>query len=97
MLKYFYLLRPKHWIKNFLVFVPLLASHQINSGTINYGLLAFISFCAIASCGYIINDIVDVNSDKFHYFNSLRPIASGNVSKKKALIICIFYISLYKH
>lgn len=92
------LLRIKHYIKNLTVFVPLIFS--MNFTNIEFAIraaLMFLSFCAIASAVYIINDILDKDSDKTHPIKSLRPIASGFVSVRQAygLIILLTALSLF--
>mgnify|MGYP001028614549 CR=1 FL=1 len=92
MLNYFNFLRPYHWIKNTLVFIPMLASHQINELTLKYSILAFISFSLIASCGYIFNDIVDLKSDKLHPYKKNRLLASKKVTKLESKFIMLFLL-----
>ncbi len=73
-------LRVHQWLKNLLLFVPLLAAHHIGNiqsfGTL---LLAFVSFCACASSVYITNDLLDLESDRQHPRKRYRPFASGKV------------------
>ena len=73
-------LRVHQWLKNLLLFVPLLAAHQVDSGA-QWGtlLLAFISFSLCASTVYIANDLLDLESDRQHPRKRLRPFASGAV------------------
>ena len=66
MFNYIDILRPHHWVKNILIFIPLLASHEINDLTLKNSIFAFISFSLIASCGYIFNDMIDLKSDQKH-------------------------------
>ena len=80
-------IRIHQWVKNLLVFVPMLASHQISIQNINDSFLAFFSFCLIASSGYVVNDLLDLKADRSHPHNKLRPFASGALSKKNGLII----------
>lgn len=77
---YFKLLRTPQWIKNFFVFVPLIFSKQLfNLHELTEVLLGFILFCLTSSIVYIINDIVDADSDRLHPEKKNRPIASGKV------------------
>ena len=92
MLNYINILRPHHWVKNILVFIPLLVSHEINDLTLKYSILAFISFSLIASCGYIFNDIVDLKSDKLHPYKKKRALASGKITKLQSKLIIIFLL-----
>lgn len=92
MLEFINILRPHHWVKNILIFLPLLASHEINNLTIKYSILALISFSLIASCGYIFNDFIDLKSDKLHPYKKKRAIASGKVTKLQSKVIVIFLL-----
>ena len=74
-------IRPHQWLKNLLIFVPLLASHEIlNSQAIIACLLAFISFSFCASSVYLLNDSLDIEEDRQHPTKKHRAIASGNLS-----------------
>ncbi len=93
MLSLINLMRPKHYIKNLLVLVPLFFSQQIN----NYNLLTvalwgFLSFCFIASAVYIVNDIKDAERDSLHPSKKYRPLASGAISESKAFTL--FFVCL---
>ncbi|BEQ13662.1 UbiA family prenyltransferase [Desulfoferula mesophila] len=72
------LLRVKLWPKNLLLFVPLLAAHQFMALTNWLHLfLALVSFCLCSSCVYIVNDLLDLDSDRRHPRKRLRPFAAG--------------------
>lgn len=87
---YLNLIRIKHYLKNFLVFAPLLFSGNFFEGSyLLNNILAFIAFSFIASVVYIINDIRDVEKDKLHPIKKNRAIASGKVSKIEGIIIAI--------
>lgn len=91
MTNYLKLMRVKHYIKNFLIFIPLIFSGLFFDLTsIFASLLGFISFCLASSIVYIINDIKDVENDRKHKMKKHRPIASGKVSIKNAIILAIF-------
>jgi len=86
------LLRPTHYIKNLFVLLPLFFSAQItNSALLWDALLAFLSFCIIASSVYVFNDIYDVKEDRIHPEKRSRPIASGAISIPMALSIDIVF------
>lgn len=81
-------LRPHQWLKNLLIFVPLFTSHQIDSAaTIISALAAFLAFCCCASNAYIVNDLLDLPSDRLHPRKSLRPFASGEVPVRVGVAI----------
>ena len=72
--------RIHQWLKNFLIFVPTLSAHQISNTKIWLLLaLSFASFSLCASAVYIVNDLVDLQSDRNHPRKSNRPFASGRV------------------
>lgn len=74
-------MRPHQWMKNLLVFVPLLAAQQYgNWHDILLALLAFFVFGLTASSVYLLNDLVDVADDRHHPRKKHRPFASGSLS-----------------
>ena len=85
------LLRPKQWIKNLFVFSPLIFSGSITSpSAIIEATVATIFFCVASSSIYIINDYHDIEKDRLHPVKSkTRPLASGAVSKRAAIILFI--------
>ena len=107
MLNYLKLIRVKHWIKNLLIFLPLLFSKEINNANVLLAILGFFSFSFASSVVYIINDIKDVEKDKIHPVKKNRPIASGVISINNALLMLIIllilsfailiYLSSYNH
>ena len=92
---YVKLMRPKHYLKNGLILVPLFFSKEINilNKTSNV-LFAFLAFSFISSTIYIINDTMDAEKDRQHPKKCRRPIASGKISKKNAIIFSIFLFIL---
>lgn len=73
-------LRLHQWLKNLLLFVPVLAAHRladINVWPILF--LAFIAFSLCASAVYIANDLLDLESDRLHPRKRNRPFASGSI------------------
>jgi decaprenyl-phosphate phosphoribosyltransferase len=90
---YLKLLRPKDWAKNLFLFIPLFFSGSLFNWPLYPDLLlGFIAFSFMASSIYIINDYRDIEDDKKHPKKSKRPLASGAVSKKAAILICIALI-----
>lgn len=72
--------RMHQWLKNLLLFVPILAAHQLTTPDIWLELiLAFFSFSLCASSVYIANDLLDLESDRQHPRKCKRPFASGLV------------------
>ena len=90
---YLKLIRVKHWLKNFLIFVPLLFSSQLlNSSKFSLSFAGFLSFCLMASAVYIFNDIKDIEKDKSHQKKKKRPLASGTITIFEASVIMIILI-----
>ncbi len=71
-------LRVHQWVKNILLFVPLFAAHQMtNTALWGSVLLGFLAFSLCASSVYIVNDLLDLESDRAHPRKRMRPFASG--------------------
>lgn len=97
---YIKLMRPKHYLKNGLILAPLFFSKEINIlNKIIDVLFAFLAFSLISSTIYIINDTMDAEKDRQHPKKCKRPIASGQISKKNAIIfsILLFILSFTFH
>mgnify|MGYP004511714399 FL=1 len=95
MKNYLKLLRIKHWLKNGLVLLPLFFGKSIfNLNKIFFVLIAFIIFSFISSIVYIINDINDIEADRNHPKKKNRPLASGKVSIKNAILVLILLMIL---
>lgn len=83
-------LRPLHWVKNVLIFVPLAAAHQLgNAELLGCAALAFTAFCLCASGLYVLNDWIDLESDRGHPAKRLRPLASGALSRSAAMVLIL--------
>ncbi len=79
-------LRLHHWLKNLLVFAPLLAAHQITQpAPLGQAGLAFLAFSLCASAVYLFNDLMDLEADRHHPHKRQRPIPAGRVPVKWAL------------
>ncbi len=73
-------MRTHHWLKNVLIFIPLLAAQRINElDTVGTAAIAFCSFCLLASGVYIFNDLFDLNADRRHPRKKYRPIPAGDL------------------
>lgn len=92
MKKYIELIRAKHWIKNLLIFIPLICSGFINAENVLNLIIGFFSFSFISSFIYIINDIKDIEKDKLHPRKKKRPLPSGEITKKRAILISIILL-----
>lgn len=90
---YLKLMRVKHYFKNLLIFLPLIFSGKL----LEYNYLikclwGFVIFSLVCSIVYIMNDINDREKDKLHEKKKHRPIASGKVSIKEAIILIIILL-----
>jgi len=85
---YIRLLRPKQWIKQILILLPLITLvNEISTSAIKHLLLMVVAFSLVTSFIYIVNDIFDSESDKLDSTKNKRPIASGDISAKNAFKI----------
>ncbi len=95
-------LRPHQWVKNVLIFLPLILAHQLlDTVKLADTMLAFFAFSMMASAGYILNDLLDLAADRIHPSKRKRPFASGKLPIQYGLPIFIilisvgFFVSLY--
>lgn len=79
-------LRPRQWLKNLLVFVPMLAGHALNAATLLQAVLAFVAFSLCASSAYLLNDALDAQDDRGHPVKRHRPIAAGALPLSVAML-----------
>ena len=78
--KFWQAMRPHQWLKNALIFLPLILSHQLNQpNLLLQACVAFLSFSFVASSVYLLNDMLDLNSDRQHQSKKQRPFASGDL------------------
>ena len=84
------LIRYKSYLKNLIIFLPLFLNYTSWTVT-NYSklILPLIFFSFLASSIYIINDLIDIETDKKHQLKKFRPIASGLVKFKTAIYISL--------
>jgi decaprenyl-phosphate phosphoribosyltransferase len=83
-------IRPRQWLKNIAVFSPVfLTGNLFINNYFIYSLLGFIAYCLLSSSNYIVNDILDSQSDRKHPFKKFRPIASGKISINLAMILSV--------
>jgi len=86
-------LRLHQWAKNILVFVPLILTYRFeNTENILIVLLAFLVFGLVASANYLINDMMDLDSDRRHLTKKNRSLASGQLSIRNAVIAVVILL-----
>ena len=87
---FFTLLRPKQYIKNIFIFLPLFFMGQVTDIELFVkASLAFVAFSLSASAVYIFNDYEDIKDDRKHPKKKYRPLAAGTISKNTALLLMI--------
>jgi decaprenyl-phosphate phosphoribosyltransferase len=80
-MRYLFLLRVHHWVKNFFLFIPaFFAGELLDVARLGVLLQGFICFCFVSSAIYILNDYRDMEADKLHPVKKNRPLASGKIS-----------------
>jgi 4-hydroxybenzoate polyprenyltransferase len=81
-------MRVHQWAKNVLLFVPLAAGHQFSApGALASVVTAFVIFGLCASSVYLVNDFIDVRSDRQHPTKRFRPYAAGDLSARALLSV----------
>ena len=86
-------IRIHQWLKNILLFVPLLAAHQIsNSYLLFQSFLGFMAFCLCSSSVYIMNDLFDLQSDRSHPTKKNRPFAAGTLHPFQGILLASFFL-----
>ena len=89
----FTIIRPKQYIKNIFILLPLFFAGQIiNKELLINALMAFVAFSLSASAVYILNDYKDIKEDRKHPKKKFRPLASGLISKNIALSLMIILL-----
>jgi decaprenyl-phosphate phosphoribosyltransferase len=82
--------RPRQWLKNVLVFAAPTASGAIvHSGPLARTIAAFWIFVAASACTYLVNDVIDRESDRLHPVKRMRPVASGQLQPRLAVSAAI--------
>ena len=80
-------IRLKQWSKNALLFVPLLAAHSLDPALWAVVLMAFVAFGLCASATYLVNDLLDLPSDRVHRIKRHRPLAAGRLGIATAVVL----------
>lgn len=88
-------MRLHQWLKNLLIFVPLIASHKVTEvSAVIDGLVAFIAFGLCASSVYLLNDLLDLSADRHHPRKRNRAFASGALQVKQGMVLIPGLLSL---
>jgi 4-hydroxybenzoate polyprenyltransferase/phosphoserine phosphatase len=86
-------IRLHQWAKNALIFLPLLLAHARAPGLLAGAVLAFFSFGLCASATYIVNDLLDLESDRQHPRKRRRPFASGDLSALSGVLVILLFLA----
>ncbi len=84
----FVALRPRQWLKNLLVFAGIIFAAQLDD-PVRWleAIAAFVAYCAASSAAYLVNDLRDVEADRLHPVKRRRPIASGELRPRVAIVL----------
>ncbi len=81
-------MRIYQWVKNLLVFLPLIGAHRVTDPLlVGQALLAFVSFSLCASAVYTINDLLDLKADRLHPEKRRRPLAAGDLTPQGGVLL----------
>jgi 4-hydroxybenzoate polyprenyltransferase len=87
-------LRVHQWAKNVLIFLPLLLAHAVGIAALVQSALAFLSFSLVASSTYIVNDLLDLASDRNHATKRRRPFAAGDLTVLAGLCLALLLFAV---
>jgi len=88
-------LRPRDWIKNtFVLAGAIFAERLLVPGVLAKVAAGFILFCFGASAVYLFNDFMDVEKDRLHPQKAKRPLPSGRLKKKVAIVFAAIIVSI---
>ena len=82
-------LRPHQWLKNLLVFTPLIAAHEFAAASYLPAAGVFVALSACASAGYLCNDLLDLPYDRRQSNRRRRPLAAGQVAPLRLLALAL--------
>ena len=85
--------RIHQWAKNILIFLPILLAHDLSLPHLWAAIQAFICFSLFASANYLINDLLDLESDRHHPRKRLRPFAAGDLSVATGLALVLLLVA----
>jgi len=87
-------IRPEQWVKNSLLFIPLLSAHKVlDLSLLTMGLFAFVSFSLAASSAYVLNDLLDIEADRQHFRKKNRPFAAGKIPTLHGLALSLLLLT----
>ena len=90
-------LRPRQWVKNLLLFAGIIFAAQLDD-PVRWleAIAAFVAYCAASSAAYLVNDLRDVEADRLHPVKRRRPIASGELRPRVAIVLaCVLAVGAF--
>lgn len=88
------LIRLEHWVKNLFLFIPAFFAARLSEWSVlQRAVLGFLAFSLIASAVYVLNDLADAPQDRNHPDKCRRPIASGAIGKRAAILLVLLLMS----
>jgi 4-hydroxybenzoate polyprenyltransferase len=85
-------LRGHHWFKNVLLFLPLALAHRLSLSGLLLTAMGFVLFGICASGLYIVNDLLDLHSDRGHPWKNMRPFAAGDIPIFDGLLMAFVFL-----
>jgi 4-hydroxybenzoate polyprenyltransferase len=82
-------IRIHQWAKNLLLAAPLLFSHDLRRSLVEAVVAAFFCFSFVASANYLVNDLLDIESDRRHPSKKFRPFASGDLPVSIGMVVAL--------
>src|SRR2546425_10571015 len=86
-------LRPRQWVKNLFVFAGLIFSQKLFTPLAGVALATFAVFCALSGAVYLLNDVADRETDRFHPRKRERPIAAGRLPARMAVAAALVLVA----
>jgi 4-hydroxybenzoate polyprenyltransferase len=87
-------IRGQHWAKNLLLFLPLVLAHNLTIEPLVRTFFGFVLYGACASGLYILNDLLDLHSDREHPWKKQRPFAAGEISIPQGLLASVILLGV---
>ncbi len=87
-------LRPHQWLKNLLIFVPMMMGHRLgDTALLSSTLQGFVAMCAVAASVYVLNDLIDLEADRDHPTKRGRPFAAGDLLPQHGFALIVLLLA----
>ncbi|HTX75864.1 MAG TPA: UbiA family prenyltransferase [Terracidiphilus sp.] len=87
-------MRIPQWAKNFLVLLPFMLAHKWEIAPARAAVIAFFCFSFCASANYVVNDLLDIENDRYHPRKCFRPFAAGDLSPQAGVALSVLLLAL---